>query len=102
VVVVEPIEPERRSRRTLIAVTVGVVVAAVLVAYGFARSDDDRAPASTTTAVIGVIQAPAEVATTQARAVPSGSTPATNDVPTVPTGTADVIFPPASSDIPAP
>ena len=99
---VEPIEPERRSRRTLITVTVGAVVAAALIAFGFAQSDDDRVPASTTTVTIGVIQAPAEVATTVARGIPSGSVAVTNDVPIVPTGTADVIFPPVSLDIPAP
>ena len=101
---VETVEPERRSRRTLIAVTVGVVVAGALVVYGFAESDDDddRAPTSTTSPVIGVIQAPADVATTQVDVRPLDSAPATFDVPTVPTGTADFVFPPVSSDIPAP
>jgi hypothetical protein len=104
VVVVETVEPERRSRRTLVAVTVGVVVAAALVAYGFSRSDDDddRAPSSTTTPIIGVIQAPADVATTQLDVRPVQSAPATDDVPTIPTGTADFVFPAVSSDIPAP
>jgi heme/copper-type cytochrome/quinol oxidase subunit 2 len=104
VVVEETTEPQARSRRTLIAVTIGVVIAAVLVAYGFSRSDDDREPSSTTstTLVIGVIQAPAQVATTQGVAAPGGTAPATNDVPTIPTGTADVAFPPVSTDIVVP
>ena len=97
--VVEPIEAKRRSRRTLIGVTVGVVVAGSLVAYGFSRSDDAREPNSNTPPTIGVIQAPAQVFTTQNDVAVPGSAPATNDVPTVPTGTADVAFPPVSSAI---
>ncbi|MEP7114232.1 MAG: hypothetical protein ABI862_13285 [Ilumatobacteraceae bacterium] len=100
---VEPKEPNRRSRTTLIAVTVGVVIAAALVAYGFSTSDDDdRVPTSTTPPTIGAILSPGEVATTQNGSRPAGSAPDTADVPTVPTGTADVVFPPVSVDIPAP
>jgi hypothetical protein len=98
VIVVEPIEPKQRSRRALIGFTAGVVVAGALVAYGFSRSDDDSQPDPSTPPTIGVIQAPAQVFTTHDVAVP-GSAPATNDVPTVPTGTADVVFPPVSSNI---
>jgi hypothetical protein len=94
--VVETTESRRRSRTTLIAVTVGVVAAAALVAYGFSRSDDDRVPSTDTAPIVGVIQAPAQVATTQGVAVPSETPPATADVPTIPTGTADVAFPPVS------
>jgi hypothetical protein len=97
--VVEPSDAKRRSRRTLIGVTAGVAVAGALVAYGFSRSDDDSEPVSSTPPTIGVIQAPAQVFTTQADVAVPGSGPATNDVPTVPTGTADVPFPPASSDV---
>jgi hypothetical protein len=85
-------EPKRRPLIPLIAVTVGVVIAAVLVAYGFSQSDDDRDPGSTTTPTIGVIQAPAEVATTQG-ARPPEPTSATDDVPLVPTGTVDIPSP---------
>jgi hypothetical protein len=103
VIVVEPaVEPSGakwRSRRTLIGVTVGVVVAGALVAYGLSRSDDNSEPVSSTPPTIGVIQSPAQVFTTQADVVVPGSGPATNDVPTVPTGTADVPFPPVSSDV---
>jgi hypothetical protein len=100
VIVVEPVEAKQRSRRTLIGVTAGVVVAGALVAYGFSRSDDDSQPDSSTPPTIGVIQAPAQVfTTTQADVAVPGSGPATNDVPTVPTGTADVAFPPVSSNI---
>ena len=95
----EPVEAKQRSRRTLVGVTAGVVVAGALVAYGFSRSDDKRDPDSNTPPTIGVIQAPAQVFTTQNDVVVPGSAPATNDVPTVPTGTADVAFPPISSDI---
>ena len=95
---VEPIEPKQRSRRTVIGVTAGVVVAAALVAYGFSRSDDDSKPGPSSPPTIGVIQAPAQVFTTHDVAVP-GSAPATNDVPSVPTGTADVAFPPVSSNV---
>jgi hypothetical protein len=98
VVVVQPIEPKQRSRRAIIGATAGVVVAGALVAYGFSRSDDDSKPDSSTPPTIGVIQAPAQVFTTRDVAVP-GSAPATNDVPTVPTGTADVAFPPVSSKV---
>lgn len=99
---VESIEARSRSRRTLLAVTAGVIVAGALLAYGFSRSDDDRDPGVKPPATIGVIQAPAVVATTLSPAVRSGSAPATADVPTIPTGTADVVLPPASSDIPSP
>ena len=95
----EPVEAKQRSRRTLIGVTAGVVVAGALVAYGFSRSDDTRDPDTNTPPTIGVIQAPAQVFTTQNDVVVPGSSPATDDVPTVPTGTADVAFPPISSDI---
>ena len=95
-------EAKRRSRKTLIAVTAGVVVAGALVGYGFSRSDDDRDPNSNTPPTIGVIQAPAQVATTLGPAVSPGSTPATADLPLVPSGTADVAFPPVSSDIVVP
>jgi hypothetical protein len=99
VIVVEPIESKRQSRRTLIGVTAGVVVAGALVAYGFSRSNDDRVPNSNTPPTIGVIQAPAQVFTTHADVATSGTAPATNDVPVVPSGTVDVAFPPVSSDI---
>jgi hypothetical protein len=98
VIVVEPVEAKQRSRRTLIGVAAGVVVAGGLVAFGFSRSDDDSKPDPSTPPTIGVIQAPAQVFTTHDLAVP-GSAPATNDVPTVPTGTADVAFPPVSSKV---
>ncbi|MEP7045404.1 MAG: hypothetical protein ABI949_01925 [Ilumatobacteraceae bacterium] len=95
---VEPIEPKRRSRRTLIGVTAGVVVAGALVAYGFSRSDDNRVPANTPP-TIGGIQAPAVVLSTQDLVVTtSQTTPGTVDVPVVP-GTVDVGFPPVSSNI---
>ena len=97
-IVVEPVEAKQRSRRTIIGVTAGVVVAGALVAYGFSRSDDESKPDPSTPPTIGVIQAPAQVFTTHDLAVP-GSGPATNDVPTVPTGTADVAFPPVSSKV---
>ncbi len=97
---VEPVESKRRSRTSLIATTVGVVAAAALVAYGFSRSNDDRDPDTSTPPTIGVIQAPAEVLTTQGLVeIPSGSAPVTADVPVFPLGTADVEFPPVSSDI---
>jgi hypothetical protein len=100
--VVESIESRGRSRRTLIGVTVGVVAAAGLLAFGFSRSDDEREPIGNTPPTIGVIQAPAQVATTLT-VVPPGSAPDTVDVPTIPTGTADVAFPPVgSNDIPTP
>ena len=98
-VVEEPIEAKRRSRRTLIGVTAGVVVAGALVAFGFSRSDDQREPNSNTPPTIGIIQSPAQVFVTQPDVAVPGSAPATNDVPTVPTGTADVAFPPVSSNI---
>jgi hypothetical protein len=98
--VVETVESKRRSRRILLAVTVGVIAAGALVAYGFSRSDDDRAPTSDIPPTIGVIQAPAAVQTTQnVGASRTGSTPVTADVPVVPTGTADVAFPPVSSKV---
>jgi hypothetical protein len=100
--VVETTESTRRSRTTLIAVTAGVVVAAALLGYGFSRSDDDRVPSTDTSPIVGVIQAPANVATTHGPALPPGTPPATADVPTIPTGTADVAFPPVSVDIPSP
>jgi hypothetical protein len=103
--VVEPIEsePKRRSRIPLIAVTVGVTIAAVLVAYGFSQSDDDREPISSTPPTIGIIQAPADVATTQGTRAPEPTT-ATDDVPlVVPSGTADIGLPaPVTADIPSP
>ena len=97
-------EPKQRSRLALILVTVGVVIAAVLVAYGFSQSDDDRDPATTTPPTIGVIQAPADVATTQGPARPPDETFATDDVPLViPSGTADIGFPPpVTPDISSP
>ncbi len=102
----EPTEPDpkNRSRFALILVTVGVVIAAVLVAYGFSQSDDDREPTSTTTPpTIGVIQAPADVSTTQGVRPPE-ETLATDDLPLVaPSGTADIgLPPPVTADIPSP
>ena len=86
---------------TMIGVTVGVVAAASLVAYGFSQSDDDREPTTDTPPTIGVIQAPAQVNTTQALVgAPSPGT--TDDVSVIPIGTLDVAFPPDSIDIPAP
>ena len=96
-------EPKKRSRIALIAVTVGVVIAAVLVAYGFSQSDDDREPTSSTPPTIGVIQAPADVATTQGTTRPTEAPFPTNDVPLPPNGTADIgLPPPVTADIPAP
>ena len=92
-------EGRSRSRKTLIGVTVGVVAAAALVAYGFSRSDDDRVPASDTPPTIGVIQAPAQVFTTQPQSAVPGSTPVTADVPVVPAGTVDIGVPPVSSRV---
>lgn len=101
-VVAETIESRRRSRLVRIGSTVAIVVAAALVAWGFSRANDDRSPDSSTPPTIGVIQQPADVATTtRVTAVPA--TPlATEDVPSIPVGTADVALPPATSDIPAP
>ncbi|HEY0521558.1 MAG TPA: hypothetical protein VGC84_18860 [Ilumatobacteraceae bacterium] len=81
--------------------TIAVIVAAALVAYGFSRSDDPR-PGTDTIPIVGVIQSPANVATTLGPPGPSQTTPGTADVPTIPTGTADVAFPPVSVDIPGP
>ena len=102
---VEPTEPEpkRRSRLPLIAVTFGVVVAAILVAYGFSQSDDDREPGSSTPPTIAVIESPAEVATTQGSRPPEPPTE-TDDVPlVVPSGTADIgLPPPVTADVSSP
>ena len=99
--VAEAIESKRRSRLVRIGSTVGVVVAATLVVWGFSRANDDRTPDSDTPPTIGVIQNPAVVLTTQG-AVHSGSAPGTFDVPTVPTGTADIGLPPVTADISTP
>jgi hypothetical protein len=95
--VVEPIESKRRPRTTLVAVTAGVVVAAGLAAYGFSRSDDDGDPATPPT--IGVIQAPAEVFTTQPLVVIPALAPTTDDLPIVPFGTVDIGAPLDSTNI---
>jgi hypothetical protein len=100
--VVETIESKRRSRVVRIGSTVGIVVAAALVAWGFARANDSRSPDSKTPPTIGVIQNPADVHITQGSAGPTASAPATVDVPKVPNGTADIALPPVSSDIPTP
>lgn len=100
-VVAEAIESKRRSRLVRIGSTVGIVVAAALVAWGFARANDDRSN-SNTPPTIGVIQSPADVHTTQGPPGPTASAPATVDVPKVPNGTADIALPPVSSDIPTP
>ena len=99
---IEP-EPKKRSRMTLMIVTIAVAIAALLVGYGFSRSDDDREPTDSTPSTIGVIQAPAEVATTQG-ARPPEPTSATDDLPLVaPSGTADIgLPPPVTADIPSP
>ena len=100
VAVEEQPESKGRSRTLLIAVSVGVVVVGVLVAFAFSRSNDERTPGTTPPATIGVIQAPAAVVTTVAAGgTPTGSAPITADVPVVPTGTADIPFPPVSSNI---
>ncbi len=99
---VETIESKRRSRVVRIGSTVGIVVAAALVAWGFARANDDRSPHSDTPPTIGVIQNPAVVLTTQGSARVAGTAPVTADVPLVPVGTADIALPPVSSDIPTP
>jgi len=98
--VVEPAESKRRTRTTLIIVGAGVVVAASLIAYGFAQRDDDKPADSTVPPTIGVIQAPAEVSATSttlsAVAVP-GSTPGTVDLPVIPSDTVDVALPPITA-----
>jgi hypothetical protein len=96
--VTETTSSRRRSRLIRIGSTVAVVVAAGLAVWGFSRSNDDRP--NDTTPGIGVINAPAEVNSTRPDIV--GTAPATNDVPTIPTGTADVALPPASTDIVTP
>ncbi len=102
-VVAETIESKRRSRSVRLAATIGIVAAGLLVAYGFSQANDDRSPDSDTPPTIAVIQLPAVVQTTQAvGGQPSVSPSATDDVPVVPTGTADIAFPPVSSDIPGP
>ena len=99
-VVVEPVEPKRRTRTTLIIVGIGVVVAASLVAYGFAQSDDDSPAGTTVPPTIGAIQSPAEVSatsTTFSAVVVPGSSPDTVDLPVVPSDTADVALPPITA-----
>ena len=98
----ETIQSKRRSRLVRIGSTVGVVIAAALVAWGFSRSNDDRPPKSDTPPTIGVIGGPADVLNTQAVGAPSGTTPVTADAPVVPNGTADIALPPISSDIATP
>lgn len=100
--VAETIESKRRSRVVRIGSTVGIVIAAALVAWGFARANDSRSPDSKTPPTIGVIQNPADVHTTQGPPGPTASAPATVDVPKVPNGTVDIALPPLSSDIPTP
>jgi len=99
-VVVEPVESKGRSRTTLIQVTVGVAVAAMLVAFGFSLSDDNGETDSDIPPTIGVIQAPAEVSATSttlsALVVPTSS-PDTVDVPVFPDDTADVAVPPITA-----
>ena len=101
---VETIESKGRSRAVRIGSTIGVVVAGALVAFGFARANDDRVPATKTPPTIGVIQSPADVHTSQAVVgAPTGSPATTEDVPVAPpNGTVDVAFPPVSSDITKP
>jgi hypothetical protein len=99
--VVQTIQSKRRSLVVRIASTVGVVAAAGLVVWGFSRDNDDRSPSSDTSPAL-IINGPAEVLTTQAVGAPTGSVPGTADVPVFPLGTADVAFPPASSDIATP
>ncbi len=99
---VETIESKRRSRVVRIGSTVGVVAAAGLVAWGFARANDDRSPHTNTPPTIGVIQNPAVVLTTQGSARIIGTAPATVDVPVVPVGTADIPLPPVTNDIVTP
>ncbi|MEP7203739.1 MAG: hypothetical protein ABI894_14080 [Ilumatobacteraceae bacterium] len=80
--------------------TVAVIVAAALVAYGFSRGDDDRDTDIPPT--IGVIQAPAEVLTTRPLVVNPGSAPTTDDLPLVPDETVDIGAPPISSNVVVP
>ena len=54
-VVVEPVESKRRTRTTPIIAGIGVVVAASLVAYGFAQRDDAKPADTTVPPTIGVI-----------------------------------------------
>jgi len=98
--VVEPVEPKRRTRTTLIIVGIGVVVAAALVAFGFAQSDDDSPPGTTVPPTIGAIQAPAEVSATSTTLSGVGvpvSSPDTVDVPVIPSDTVDVALPPITA-----
>jgi hypothetical protein len=97
-------DSKQRTRRMLAALTIGLLVVGVLVAYGFSRSTDDRPSSSTSTVptpTIGIIQAPALVDST--RPVVQGSSPATADVPVAPPpGTNDIIVPPGTADIAVP
>jgi hypothetical protein len=99
------VQSRRRSRLIRIGSTVAVIVAAGLVVWGFSRGNDDRAPGITTPPTIGAIVVPAVVQTTTGPSHTPGSAPATEDVPTIPTGTADVAIPvtsPLPSDIATP
>jgi hypothetical protein len=93
------VEARRRSRLVRTGSTVAVLVAAALVVWGFSRSNDDRSPGSTPPPTIGVIQNPAVVQTTTGSTRVPGSAPATEDVPSIPVGTADVAFPPITSPL---
>jgi hypothetical protein len=99
------IESKRRSRLVRLGSTAAILIAAGLVVWGFARGNDDRSPGPTTTPTIGAIVVPAVVQTTTGSSHTQGSAPATEDVPTIPTGTADVALPvtsPLTSDIAKP
>lgn len=92
----ETMQSRRRSRLVRIGSTVAIIAAAALAIWGFSRDDDDRSP-DTSIPLIGVIEQPAVVQTTKPAAAVPGSAPATDDVPLIPVGTADVAFPPVSS-----
>ena len=96
----EPVARRGLSSGARIALSIGLVAAGGLVAYGLSESVDASRPGPMVPPAIAVVEGPATATTIQA--VTDGSVPGTADVNLSPAVTADVAVPPVAPPTSAP
>ena len=95
-----PVAARSLSPRARVVLSIGLVGAGGLVAYGLSNSVDARGPGPMVPPAIAVVEGPATATTNQA--VTDGSVPGTPDVNLSPAVTADVALPPVAPPTSAP